>query len=641
MKEQGVKEATDMLGGDNFARELLGLVIMTGVPFAIGTFYSIKNKLNKYQGQQIIQALERKGVTMNRDTHSKVKPILDKFDQAVADNDGEQAKALANQIEQMIIMGKLSAPAPQIPSAKGKEGMAEEEQKPAGWGEFPPKQEITIVPPKKLKSGETYQDRNKYWQSQGQAPIYKTNEAEGVAETALNPRDPAGDYAAKRKALQDLGMNKDVDQKAVLQRRLDLDREAKAKGVAEVSDTTLKNYKRTSAGDAINRQNVANRSGAKDPKIAKRNAGQERAEKKLQGMAEMDKSQKGPAGWNIDDYDYSKGKWTQGKPVTAKAAVKSIGKELNRAFDRTKEPEPTGVKKKNEFDIKEGGYNNYDNNRTGFGKRPREDDEYHVPDPVETEYNIKVNGQVINHEPFANRAAALAWAKQAVADGKLDPKNAKLSPVNQVNELSTEKLAQYKKAAGADASAADKRGDFEQGNKRFRGINKATMKQFDNDAKKHKEQGMAEGKMKDLAYDLNQMADHEFREKYGTTKQRWRNQANTRRPMSPELAKSPHIQKMNAVYGKPYSNLKDIEDDLPESAMKDVYADNQDAVYSALTRRVLGTPAGHFLIKTYGLDRVMDAMQEVADFHGDVEEIGSSDVSAYMRQLQRTLESNR
>jgi hypothetical protein len=55
----------------------------------------------------------------------------------------------------------------------------EEEQKPAGWGEFPPKQEITIVPPKKLKSGETYQDKNKYWQSQGQSPIYKTNESEG------------------------------------------------------------------------------------------------------------------------------------------------------------------------------------------------------------------------------------------------------------------------------------------------------------------------------------------------------------------------------------------------------------------------------------------------------------------------------
>ena len=56
---------------------------------------------------------------------------------------------------------------------------------------------------------------------------------QGVAETALNPRDPAGDYAAKRKALQDLGMNKAVDQAAVLQRRLDLDREARAKGITE------------------------------------------------------------------------------------------------------------------------------------------------------------------------------------------------------------------------------------------------------------------------------------------------------------------------------------------------------------------------------------------------------------------------
>jgi hypothetical protein len=135
--------------------------------------------------------------------------------------------------------------------------------------------------------------------------------------------------------------------------------------------------------------------------------------------------------------------------------------------------------------VAEGGYNDYNNNRKGFSRPGREDDEYHVPDPVETQYNIKVNGEVINRQPFANRAEALTWAKQAVAAGKLDPKNAKLSPINQVNELSNDKLASYKKAAGADATAADKRGDFEHGNKRFRGIVKATVKQGDNDAKKH------------------------------------------------------------------------------------------------------------------------------------------------------------
>jgi hypothetical protein len=54
-----------------------------------------------------------------------------------------------------------------------------------------------------------------------------------MPETALNPQDPQGDYEAKRQALHNLSLNKDVDQAAVLQRRLDLDREAKAKGITE------------------------------------------------------------------------------------------------------------------------------------------------------------------------------------------------------------------------------------------------------------------------------------------------------------------------------------------------------------------------------------------------------------------------
>jgi hypothetical protein len=55
-----------------------------------------------------------------------------------------------------------------------------------------------------------------------------------------------------------------------------------------------------------------------------------------------------------------------------------------------------------------------------------------------------------------------------------------------IQELSSDLLAAYKKKAGEQASAADKAGDYEKGNKRFKGINKATNKQFDNDVKKHK-----------------------------------------------------------------------------------------------------------------------------------------------------------
>jgi hypothetical protein len=54
----------------------------------------------------------------------------------------------------------------------------------------------------------------------------------------------------------------------------------------------------------------------------------------------------------------------------------------------------------------------------------------------------------------------------------------------QIDELSSDLLGRYKKAAGAQASAADKAGDIAKGNKRFSGIMKATRKQFDNDAKK-------------------------------------------------------------------------------------------------------------------------------------------------------------
>ena len=46
-----------------------------------------------------------------------------------------------------------------------------------------------------------------------------------LVETALNPKDIHGDYAAKSKVLQDLSREKHVDQKAVTQRRLDLDKE--------------------------------------------------------------------------------------------------------------------------------------------------------------------------------------------------------------------------------------------------------------------------------------------------------------------------------------------------------------------------------------------------------------------------------
>ena len=55
-----------------------------------------------------------------------------------------------------------------------------------------------------------------------------------VPESVLNPADPHKDYAEKSKTLQDLARNKDVDQKAVQQRRLDLNKEYSKHKLKEV-----------------------------------------------------------------------------------------------------------------------------------------------------------------------------------------------------------------------------------------------------------------------------------------------------------------------------------------------------------------------------------------------------------------------
>ena len=107
-----LEEATDIFM-DNAARDMMAVLSMMAVGFGYGIYVKIRNKLDRYQGYQIVAALEDKGVTMNRATYEKVKPVLDQFKQALRDDDGAEAKALAKRIEQMVVMGKLSAPEPQ------------------------------------------------------------------------------------------------------------------------------------------------------------------------------------------------------------------------------------------------------------------------------------------------------------------------------------------------------------------------------------------------------------------------------------------------------------------------------------------------------------------------------------------------
>ena len=63
--------------------------------------------------------------------------------------------------------------------------------------------------------------------------------------------------------------------------------------------------------------------------------------------------------------------------------------------------------------------------------------------------------------------------------------------------------------------------------------------------------------------------------------------------------------------------------------------DNDSPVAGAITHRIM--IQRHDLLSKYGPAKVMAAIDDVADFVGDVEEIGSSDVSAWVKQVEQSL----
>jgi len=79
---------------------------------------------------------------------------------------------------------------------------------------------------------------------------------------------------------------------------------------------------------------------------------------------------------------------------------------------------------------------------------------------------------------------------------------------NGLNELSNELLGRYKKELGVRASAADKAGDYDKGHEYFKKINKATIRQGENDARKHEREEQNEmmetrlNMMRKAGYDL-------------------------------------------------------------------------------------------------------------------------------------------
>ena len=74
-----------------------------------------------------------------------------------------------------------------------------------------------------------------------------------------------------------------------------------------------------------------------------------------------------------------------------------------------------------------------------------------------------------------------------------------------------------------------------------------------------------------------------------------------------------------------------------QDSAKEAVTENEDSpVYGAIIHRIM--VAHPDLLQKYGPERIMDAAREEAEFIGDVDEIGSSDVSAWVKNVMRTLE---
>ncbi len=237
----------------------------------------------------------------------------------------------------------------------------------------------------------------------------------------------------------------------------------------------------------------------------------------------------------------------------------------------------------------------------------------------------------------------------------------------QLDELSPELLARYKTASSAASSAADKAGDYDLGHKRYKGIIKATKKQFAHDMKKHQDkergveegsesecprchsadiktysngekechqchktwdvEGVAEGVAETLSMDeAKKVLSHYGAGHFKTSSEALHFYKNGR-PFSVDLVWGNEGERSVSL-----SQLNSVTRQLKGQGLAENRVDSP--VSSAIIRRILDQRPG--LLK-YGPQAVMDAVDQVADWVGEVEEIGTSDVSGWVDQVTRYL----
>lgn len=104
----------------------------------------------------------------------------------------------------------------------------------------------------------------------------------------------------------------------------------------------------------------------------------------------------------------------------------------------------------------------------------------------------------------------------------------------------------------------------------------------------------------------------------------------------------PHLSQMAKLYlrNKTPGGMKNYsENNMFMGAVGKPYEDEDNPVKDAIMHRLSVSYGMEDLLKKYGLDSVEAAIDDVASFHDDAEELGSSDISIMVKQVMDNLES--
>ena len=109
-RKQGIAEGPDLLNMSDlqFYKELLAVLVIPIAGLGAAAWNRVQNALKLYRAEDVITALNKKGITVDRATLGQIKPLLLKLEQAIdVDRDGDAAKELAQRIQQTVAWGKL------------------------------------------------------------------------------------------------------------------------------------------------------------------------------------------------------------------------------------------------------------------------------------------------------------------------------------------------------------------------------------------------------------------------------------------------------------------------------------------------------------------------------------------------------